>query len=186
MKTVRGRLGDKTELLTEDEFEQYRSLLYKINWVAHQTRPEAAGAVSILSSRLQHATVHDLCCVNKLAIHLRNTAQQHLILHKFDNQKMIFIAASDAGGVDSVPVREGASVSDTVQGACVIMASDTMPSASHKAKVSILSRRSSKLKRRVSSTSAGEALAFSQALGEMEWLQIMFRDIVHNDVDRLD
>lgn len=185
VKTAKGRLGDKTQLLSEDEFEQYRSLLYKINWVARQTRPEAAGAVSILSSRLRKATIHDLCCVNKLAVHLRNTAQQHLTLHKFDNEKMIFIAASDAGGVDSVPMQEDANT-DTVQGAWVIMASDSMPSASHKAKVSILSWRSSKLRRRVSSTLAGEALAFSQALGEMEWLQVMFRDVVHNDVNRLD
>ena len=66
------------------------------------------------------------------------------------------------------------------------MAADRVPSASVKTKVSILSWRSAKLKRRVSSTLASEALAFSQALGEMEWLQIMVRDIVHGDVNRCD
>ena len=187
LKVAKGRLSNKSALLQEDEFEHYRSLLYKIDWVAHQTRPEAAGVVSILSSRLKRASIHDLTCLNKLAVHLRNTAQQALTLHKFDNDQMIFIAASDAGGVDSLPVsEETGKVSDTVQGAWVIMASDRMPSASHRARVSILSWRSAKLKRRVSSTLAGEALSFSQALGEMEWLQVMFRDIVFNDVCRKD
>ncbi len=188
IKVSRGRLSDKTSRLEEDEFTAYRSLLYKINWVAHQTRPEAAGVVSLLSSRLQQATIYDLGCLNRLAAHLRNTAQQCLCLHKFDCDKMVFIAASDAGGVDSVPKFqvEDQEVPDTVQGAWVIMASDSLPAANSRVKVSILSWRSSKLKRRVSSTLAGEALAFSQALGEMEWLQVMVRDIVHGDVNRVD
>ena len=64
------------------------------------------------------------------------------------------------------------------------MATNTMPSASYKVKASVLSWRSAKLRRRVASTLAGEALAFSQALGELEWLQIMFRDVVFGDVSR--
>lgn len=143
--------------------------------------------VSILSSRLKQATVHDLACLNKLAAHLRNTAQQCLVLHKFENKDMVFITASDAGGVDSLPIRERSNeLQDTVQGAWVIMASNELPAADRKSKVSILSWRSTKLKWRVSSTLAGEALFFSQSLGEMEWLQVMFREIVYGDVCRKD
>eukprot|EP00435_Cladocopium_sp_Y103_P073799 s91_g45.t1 len=171
-KLPKGKMSDKTTLLLGEDFEIYRSLLYKVNWVAHQTRPEAAGVVSLLASRLHQATVHDLCCLNKMAVHLRNTAKQSLTLH------------SDAGGIDGKPVLDNKE--DTVQGAWIIMASDSMPSASHKVKVSVLSWRSAKLRRRVSSTLAGEALAFSQALGELEWLQIMFRDVVFGDVSRID
>ena len=61
-----------------------------------------------------------------------------------------------------------------------------MSTASQRTKVSILSWRSSKLKRRVSSTLAGEALAFSQAMAEVEWLQLMIRDVLHGDVHRED
>ncbi len=162
-------------------------MLYKVHWVAHQSRPEASGVVSILSSRLQVASVHDLVCLNKLISYLRNTAQQCLMLHRFDSNKMVFITASDAGGIDSAPPVERDSnsmVSDAVQGAWVVFASDRFPSHSNKVKVSTLSWRSSKLKRRVSSTLAGEALSFSQALAEVEYLQIMFRDVVFGDVDR--
>ena len=183
----KGRASCKDSILEADEFEAFRSLLYRVNWLAHQTRPEAAGVVSILASRLRKPTIHDVCCLNKLVLHLRSSAQQSLTLHRFDNDKMIFIAASDAGGVDGVPPSaeaEGEPLVDCTQGAWLIMASDQMPSANVKARVSILTWRSSKLRRRVSSTLGGEALAFSQALGELEWLQIMFRDIAFGDVCR--
>ena len=166
--------GNKTSLLEPEEFEQYRSLLYKINWVAHQTRPEAAGVVILLSSRLNRANIYDLSCLNKLAVLLRSTAQHPLVLHRFESNKMIFIAAFDAGGVDSLPVsEEPGAVTDATQGAWIIMASDAMPSASTSCNVSILSWRSAKLRGRVSSTLAGEALAFSQSLSELDWLQVM-------------
>jgi len=188
IKIPRGQKSDKTRLLNNEEFETFRSMLYKVHWVAHQTRPEASGIVSILSSRLKAASIHDLVCLNKLITHLRNTAQQNLVLHRFESSKMTFITAPDAGGIDSSPPVEGNEemVSDAVQGAWVIFASDRIPSHSGKVKVSTLSWRSSKLKRRVSSTLAGEALSFSQALSEVEYLQIMFRDVVFGDVDRAD
>ena len=180
-----GRRSDKSSRLHSDEFEAFRSMLYKVAWVAHQTRPEAAGVVSILSSRLKEGTVEDVCCLNKLIQHLRNTAQQSFTLHRFSNDKMILIAASDAGGVDSLPPDKSSEV-DNVQGAWIIMAADRLPSANQGIKVSILSWRSSKLRRRVASTLASEALAFNQSLSEVEWIQIMIRDIVNGDVKRTD
>ncbi|CAK9083538.1 Retrovirus-related Pol polyprotein from transposon RE2 (Retro element 2) (AtRE2) [Includes: Protease RE2 [Durusdinium trenchii] len=185
VKLSLGRKGNKSATLLPDEFESFRSMLYRVAWVAHQTRPEAAGAVSILSSRLKEAVIHDICCLNKLIAHLRNTAQQSLTLHSFNNDDMILISASDAGGVDGLPP-PGSNETDTVQGAWVIMAADQLPSASNRTKVSILSWRSSKLRRKVASTLASEALAFSQSLGEVEWIQIMIRDIVKGDVSRKD
>ena len=188
VKLAKNRASNKTDRLNEEEFEAHRSLLYRINWVSHQTRPEASGVVSILASRLKDATVHDLQCLNKLAQHLRNTAQQSLTLHRFDCDSMVFVCASDAGGVDSLPVLpdEPGSCSDTIQGAWVIMACGEVPSASKKSKASILTWRSTKLKRRVSSTLAAEAVSFSMALAETEWLQVMFRDVTKGDVCRKD
>ena len=78
-------------------------MLYRVNWLAHQTRPEASGIVSILSSRLHRASVHDALCLNKLIVHIKGTASQPLVLHKFNSKDMIFIAASDAGGVAAKP-----------------------------------------------------------------------------------
>jgi len=89
--------------------------------------------------------VHDLVCLNKLVSHLRATAQQSLVLHKFESSKMVFITASDAGGIDSAPPLEAESssiVSDAVQGAWVDFARDRFPSHSNKVKVSTLTWRS--------------------------------------------
>ena len=158
-----------------------------MNWVAHQTRPEASGVVSILASRLKNATIHDVACLNKLISHLRNTGNRPLVLHRFDNERMTLVSASDAGGADGKPPAEDShELQDTIQGAWLIMAADKVPSASSRTRVSILSWRSAKLKRRVSSTLASEALAFSQALGELEWIQIMIKDVIYGDVNRCD
>ena len=189
VKVPKGKASCKEELLDSELFEEYRSMLYRVSWLSHQTRPEACGIVSILSTRLNRASIYDLCCLNKLVAHIKSTASQPLVLHKFKNEDMLFIMASDAGGVAGKPVQmelPGEPPEDTVQGAWVIFASDRMPSASQKVKVSTLSWRSSKLKRRVSSTLAGETLSFSQGLSEIEWLQVMFRDVIYGDVDRVD
>ena len=189
VKIPKGMLSQKDALLDQDLFEEYRSMLYRVSWLAHQTRPEATGIVSLLSSRMNRATIHDLNCLNKLVHHIKSTASQPLVLHKFDLDKLVLIAASDAGGVASEPVRaedKFQELEDTVQGAWVILASDRMPSASQRVKVSVLSWRSSKLRRRVSSTLASEALAFNQALAEVEWIQLIIRDIIHGDVHRDD
>ena len=189
LKVPRGMLSSKESTLSSEMFEEFRSMLYRVSWLAHQTRPEAAGIVSLLSSRLHRATIHDVCCLNKLIHHIKSTASQPLVLHKFDLNKLVLIAASDAGGVSSEPIKAEAAheeLEDMVQGAWVIMASDQLPSASRRIRVSILSWRSAKLKRRVSSTLAGEALAFNQALAEVEWIQLMIRDVLHGDVHKED
>ena len=179
--------ADHQALLEGAEFESYRSMLYRVNWLAHQTRPEASGIVSILSSRLHRASVHDVRCLNKLVSHIKGTASQPLVLHKMDSNKMVFVAASDAGGVAAkLPTSEapGEDLLDPIQGAWVVLVAERVPAANVSTKVSILSWRSAELKRRCSSTLASEALALDQALGELEWLQIMFRDVVFNDVSR--
>eukprot|EP00959_Pyramimonas_sp_CCMP1952_P295258 6175316-Pyramimonas_sp.AAC.1 len=49
-------------------------------------------------------------------------------------------------------------------------------------KASILGWRSSKLRRKVPSTLAGETQALSAAVAEVEYLQILYRDVIFNDV----
>ena len=60
---TKGRRSDKA---SEEEFRNYRSMLSRVSWVAHQTRPEAAGTVSILSSYPHRANIGDVILLNKL------------------------------------------------------------------------------------------------------------------------
>ena len=116
--------------------------------------------------------------------HLRSTASQGLRIRAFDSKEMTFIGISDAGGVDG-EVR-GAGVEglpeDPVQGAWMVVTSNLLPSHDKKIPVSVLSWRSSKLKRRVTSTMASATMALSQCLGELEWHQVLYRDLVRGDV----
>ena len=100
VQLTRGRRSMKEAPLDEQEFKDFRSMLYKISWVAHQTRPEAAGTVSILSSRLHRATIADVITLNKMVGHLRSTSTQGLRIRAFESRTMTFIGVSDAGGVD--------------------------------------------------------------------------------------
>lgn len=115
------------------------------------------------------------------------TCKQELRIRPFSPEKMTFI-----GGVDGEVRGNGKDglIEDPVQGAWLVLASDAMPSHDKKVKVSVLSKvkvsvlswRSSKLKRRVTSTMSGGTLSLSQCLGELEWMQIFYRDLMFNDV----
>ncbi|CAE7436187.1 RE1 [Symbiodinium necroappetens] len=160
LELSKNRRAQKDSPLNEKEAEEFRSMLYRISWLAHQTRPEAAGLTSILSSRLNRATVSDLITLNK-----RSTP-------------------SDAGGVDGLSDGNGADgmIEDPVQASWLVLASDKVPTHDEHLRVSVLSWRSTKLKRRVTSTLASETLAFSQCLGEIEWMQVLYRDMTFGDV----
>ena len=64
----------------------------------------------------------------------------------------------------------------------MVMATEKDLAAGISAKVSVLAWRSSRLRRVVASTLAGETLALTQGVAELEWVQALFRDIVFNDV----
>ena len=95
----RGRLSHRDNPLDANESKSLRSLIYKLNWVGRESRPEAAGVASILAARIHVATGWDVICANKLARHLRATASRGATIWAFDPQKMCFATFSDAGGV---------------------------------------------------------------------------------------
>eukprot|EP00439_Symbiodinium_sp_Y106_P016539 s1065_g2.t1 len=103
IKLPKARRGQRKDKLLKEEFEAARSLLYKISWVAKETRPEASGMCSILASHLHEGTIEDIHIMNKMVAHLRSTASRPLVLWKFDLDRMAFIVGSDAGGVGSLP-----------------------------------------------------------------------------------
>ena len=184
LELSRSRRAQKDSELLPQEAEEFRSMLYKVSWLSHQTRPEAAGLTSILSSRLNRATISDVITLNKMVGHLRSTPRQGIRLRRFRPEEMCFIGISDAGGVDGQTDGDGPDgmLEDPVQGSWLVLASDRVPTHDEHLRVSVLSWRSTKLKRRVTSTLASETLAFSQCLGEIEWMQVLYRDITHGDV----
>ncbi|OLQ04125.1 hypothetical protein AK812_SmicGene12846 [Symbiodinium microadriaticum] len=180
---VKERKRQQSERLTPSEFEAFRSLVYKLNWLGRETRPEAAGVASIMASRLQVATVKDIMVVNRFVNHLRNTAKRPLKIWQFDPEAMVFLAIS-AGGVNTkeeLHDDEGLPT-DATQGAWLALTAEALPEGDRRVRASPISWRSSKLKRKVFSTFGGETQAMLQGVNEVEWLQVMYRDAVFNDV----
>jgi hypothetical protein len=66
------------------------------------------------------------------------------------------------------------------------MAADKGVESGKATRASVLAWRSTKCKRVVNSSLAGEAIATSAALAEAEWLQVMYRDICWNEIDVTD
>ena len=63
-----------------------------------------------------------------------------------------------------------------------MLAAEKLPCGGQQIKASPIAWRSSKLKRKVFSTYGGETQAMLQGINEVDWLQVMYRDAVFNDV----
>ncbi|CAE7298113.1 unnamed protein product, partial [Symbiodinium microadriaticum] len=178
------RKQDRKAVLNETEFQLLRSAIYKVNWLAKESRPEMAGLASIMASRLSVATIDDVLTVNKCINHLHNTADRALTIWRFDPKEMAFVVVTDAGGIS---IREGEEDADglpmdATQGAWAVIATEHLPVGRERVKGSILAWRSSKLKRKVFSSFGGEAQAMLQGVNEVDWLQVMIRDAAAHDV----
>ena len=180
----KGRKQDKNAPLLKEEFEALRSVIYKINWVAKESRPEMAGTASIMASRLKAATIEDILIINKCVNHLRNTADRAIVLWKHDPREMAFVVITDAGGITTRAgeVDDLGLPTDATQGAWAVIAAEHLPVGRERVKGSLIAWRSSKLKRKVYSSFGGEAQAMLQGIGEVSWLQVMIRDATYNDV----
>ena len=173
---AKGRLSRKDSRPDSSEFKALRSLVYKFHWVGRESRPEAAGVASILAGKLiKDATTGDVANANKMARHLRATASRGLTIWRLDPERMAFISFSDAGGVGSTEglLDDRGLPADPTQGAWMILAAD-QSSKNSAAKASILGWRSSKLRRKVPSTLAGETQALSAAIAEVNTFKSLF------------
>ena len=173
---AKGRRSERQSSLTDEEFKNFRSAFYRINWVAKESRPEMSGMASILASRLQHATISDVLILNKAVNHLRNTAAWPLKICKFAPRDMAFIVVSDAEGINTKEheLDELGLPAHSTQGAWTVLSAEALPIGSQAVRASPMAWRSSKLKRKVFSTFGGETQAMLQGINEADWLQIMY------------
>ena len=110
----------KDRRLSLDEFNQLRSLVYKISWVAKESRLEASGSASILAQHLKAPTVSDVLIANRVVKFLRSSASQCLTIWRHDPKNLRVISVSDAGGIGGPPTENG----ENVQNAHLIMIAD--------------------------------------------------------------
>ena len=132
---------DKERLLTNGEFKDLRSLVYKLHWVAKETRPEASGTASVLAQRLHLAKVKDVLAANKMVKMLRSCAAQSITTWRHHPEEIHLISVSDSGGIGAH--FEGEEL-NSVQNAHLIMIGDRGVQAGARIRTSLLSWRSAK------------------------------------------
>ncbi|CAK0885219.1 unnamed protein product, partial [Prorocentrum cordatum] len=164
MPHERVRRASPDSLLTQSEIASYRAVIAQVRWVARESRPDVAGGASILAGAMPSPTVRDAMTLMKICKFLKAPAAQTLTIWALDSLPLTCATASDAGGPGSAH-RGGA------QGAWLAMAADASIRANKRARVSVLSWESQRLKRVLSSTVAAETLALSGAVAEAQWLQ---------------
>ena len=150
--------------LTEEEVVALRSAIHKSSWVGREFRLRSSQYVCIAT-------------FTRMFLCLRSTTARPVTLWRMDPMPL----------TPCVDVRRGWSGLDDDGGTgrlagMVGRDGDGVLTSRRTAKVSRISKRSAKLKRKVSSKLAGETVALSQAVAEVEWLQVMMRDIMVGDV----
>ena len=118
---------------------------------------------SLLSSYVHHPTVAHIMEANRAAPLLRTSAGQKLIIWLLDPFTTHFALVSDCSGA-------GMASEERAQAAWMVMATEKDLAAGISAKVSVIAWRSSRLRRVVASTRAGETLALTQGVAELEWV----------------
>eukprot|EP00971_Amphidinium_carterae_P308113 6123444-Amphidinium_carterae.1 len=150
-----------------------------------QSADQRCGIASMLAARLKDCTTQDVITANKAVQYLKSTKDVKLKLWRIPWNRLHLVTHSDAGGVLTKEVgvwHEGSGPTDSTQGAWLIFATDGLPKTEELVRLSPLMWKSSKLKRKVPSTLAGEALALSEAVASVEWSQMMLRDVKSNNL----
>eukprot|EP00971_Amphidinium_carterae_P332381 6466521-Amphidinium_carterae.1 len=100
---------------------------------------------------------------------------------------MHWLAFSDAGGMlskEAGALDAQGEVVEATQGAWILFSCNGRPQPNSTHNVSPLMWKSTKLRRKVPSTFAGETLALSDAIGALEWLQAFWVDLTTNGISR--
>ena len=113
------------ELLDEKEKKLYQKLLGKINWLAHQSRPDLSFDAYNFSLVGQSPTVGDLKKLNKMITKI-NTGLEYIWLPKLNEQKLCILAFSDASLANILPEKTDSGegylifLSDSYGNSCLI------------------------------------------------------------------
>ena len=146
----------------------YRRLLGKINWIAHQSRPDLSFNAYSFSLLSKEPTVKDLKQLNKLASKIK-VGPQHLMLSKLKEDDLRIICFSDASFANLPPDKTSSG-----EGFLTFLADST-------GKCALLNWKSKKISRVVHSTISAEGLSLVDSLGDAYYIRNIIEEILYND-----
>ena len=127
----------------------------------------------MLASKVKEPVIKDVAEANAAAHLLRSSAAQKIVIWPIPPKDLRFSVVSDSAG-------PGSADAEQAQGVWLVFSSERDLVDGDLSRVSPMAWRSSRLRRVVSSTLAGETLALCQGVAEMEWLQAIWQDVVFN------
>ena len=152
-----------------------RAVLGALNWLGREGRPDLAGEVSILSSRIPQLKVKDLREINKVVSRARYTSHMSVKVQSIPKDKLAFAVVSDASYGN---VRDGGS-----QGGHCIVAFDQCTHDGAAATCNVLYWKSGRIHRVVNSTLAAESMSLSRGLGDLAWSVTVFNEMMRAHFD---
>lgn len=167
------RLASETILNSQEE-AALRGTIASINWIAREGRPDAAAAASILSSSFPNPSVNDAIMTNKV-VDKRKGHQVTLKVHSIPEEQVRHFVVSDASFDQTGRLKpqhgwlQGVTTPDLNKGL--------------EAKITLISWKSRKLRRKAGSTMLCESISLSTALGALEKQVAMWKSICQSRFD---
>ena len=154
------------DLLNDDDQRDYRGMVGKIGWLSQTSRPDLAFDNLVLSTKLGNATFDDLKQGIKIMKKMKCDGTEMKFVDLGHPQEWSLEGYGDAG-YKSLPDKISSS-----GGHVILLWNKTKDSKC------VVSWKSKKLKRVVSSSTAAEALAANEALDEMLYIRSVLSEVI--------
>ena len=153
------------EVMGDEGQTEFRSVVAKLTSVGQHSRPDICFEAKALSSRYGKATKQDLKVALKKILKVKSETTKMVFRNPGDFKQWVICGHSDAG-IRSMPDKV------TSVSGHVIMLCNSMTNIS-----CVLSWKSKKIKRKVASSLAGEALAMIATIGEVVYIKSILSQI---------
>ena len=146
-----------------------RSVLGALGYLARESPPDLSGPVSILQSRFNKDQVSDIQETNRVVRLAKAHTDLALPVCKIPLDQVCLVSYGDASG--------GNTRAERAQAGYVIMFADRAL-LEGTAPVTLVSWKSHRVKRVVTSASAAEAMGLSEAIAQGDWVRALWSEVV--------
>lgn len=156
------------DILSANEKKKYQALLGKINWLAHQSRPDLAHQAYTYSLCAQNPNIANLKGLNKVISSVQN-GPQILKFSMIQSSSLQIVCFSDASLANMEPKK-----TNSGEGFLTFLSDNTGNCA-------LVNWRSKKIKRVVHSTIASECLSLVDAIGDACYVRNVVEEILYRN-----
>ena len=168
----RARRALRDAPLTDPERTLLRVKAGELNWLQAISRPDLAGAVTLLQTSFGEPKVAHLMEANRLIREAKNNPVQ-LRIRPLEIQNLMFICSADAAWANCPDLSSNMGY--------FIFAADNKIDKEQMAEISPIAWKSHKQRRRAASTLAAEALATGEGVGALDWFRVFWEWLVVPD-----